>query len=72
MEYCNTLKFSPFEIELKLSNYTFFLYKAIETPKQGDTLLFDSNKYHALYIIRNHMHLDLKGEYLMEEDSCAL
>ena len=32
----------------------------------------EKNKYEALYIIRNHIHPDLKSEYRMEENPCAL
>jgi hypothetical protein len=28
--------------------------------------------YNALYIIRNHIHPDLKSEYVMEEESSML
>jgi hypothetical protein len=29
--------------------------------------LLDPFKYNILYIIRNHLHVDLKSEYVMEE-----
>ena len=32
----------------------------------------EKNKYEAFYIIRNHIHLDLKSEYRMEENPRAL
>jgi len=48
------------------------MYKATDTPKQGDAPLSEPSKHHALYIIRNHIHSDLKAEYLMEEDPRAL
>ena len=34
--------------------------------------MMEKNKYEALYIIRNHIHPDLKSEYRMEENPCAL
>jgi len=34
--------------------------------------MIEKNKYEALYIIRNHIHPDLKSEYRMEENPCAL
>jgi len=34
--------------------------------------LTEKNKYEALYIIRNHIHPDLKSEYRMEENPRAL
>ena len=36
-------------------------------PQQGVAPLTEQQKYGALYIIRNHIHPDLKSEYLMEE-----
>jgi hypothetical protein len=48
------------------------MFKAIEAPKEGEVALPEPNKYYALFIIRNHIHLDLKAEYLMEEDLWAL
>jgi hypothetical protein len=32
----------------------------------------DTYKYHALYIIQNHLHPDLKSEYVMEEEPDSL
>jgi hypothetical protein len=48
------------------------LYSAILAPQEGVPLLADNFKSNALFIIRNHIHPDLKAEYLMEEDSRAL
>jgi hypothetical protein len=49
------------------------MYSAIEAPKQGEAnKLTDAQNCHALYIIRNNIHLDLKAEYMMEEDPRAL
>jgi hypothetical protein len=48
------------------------LYSAISTPQEGVASLVDNFKYNALFIIRNHIHPDLKAEYLMEEDPRAL
>jgi hypothetical protein len=33
-----------------------------------EVAFLDKYKYQALFIIRNHLHLDLKAEYVMEED----
>jgi hypothetical protein len=35
-------------------------------------LLLDPFKYNALYIIRNHLHIDLKSEYVMKEEPNVL
>jgi hypothetical protein len=34
--------------------------------------LLEPFKYNALYIIRNHLHIDLKSEYVMEEEPNVL
>ena len=38
-----------------------------DPPQDGVVQLTDQQKYTALYIIRHHIHPDLKSEYLMEE-----
>ena len=48
------------------------MFKTIEAPKDGVAALPKTTKYHGLYIIRNHIHVDIKAEYLMEEDLRAL
>jgi hypothetical protein len=37
-------------------------------PEKGAQALQEKSKYEALYIIRNHIHPDLKSEYMMEEN----
>ncbi|XP_021314598.1 uncharacterized protein LOC8055081 [Sorghum bicolor] len=64
--------FPTWAMDLKVSLSLRGMYRAIDTPKQGDAPLSEPSKYHALYIIRNHIHSDLKAEYLMEEDPRAL
>jgi hypothetical protein len=48
------------------------MYEAIAPPQQGVDPLAESLNYNALFIIRNHIHPDLKAEYLIEEDPRAL
>ena len=48
------------------------MYQAITAPQQGVAPLAEHLKYNALFIITNHIHPDLKAEYLMKEDPCAL
>jgi hypothetical protein len=48
------------------------MFKVIEAPKEGEAALPEPNKYHALFMIRNQIFLDLKAEYMMEEDPQAL
>ena len=38
-----------------------------DPPQAGVAQLTKQHKYGALYLIRNHIHPDLKSEYLMEE-----
>jgi hypothetical protein len=64
--------FPRWAMNLKVSLSLRGMFKAIKAPKEGATALSEPNKYHALFIIRNHIHPDLKAEYLMEEDPRAL
>jgi hypothetical protein len=64
--------FPTWAMDLKVSLSLCVMFKAIEAPKEGEAALPEPNKYHALFIIRNHIHPDLKVEYLMEEDPWAL
>ena len=44
------------------------LLSALTPPAQRDEELSDQFKYNALYILRHHLHRDLKAEYVMEEE----
>jgi hypothetical protein len=44
------------------------VYKAILPPEERTVALLDPFKYNVLYIIRNHLHVDLKSEYVMEKE----
>jgi hypothetical protein len=48
------------------------VYEAILPPEEWIVQLLDPFKYNALYIIRNHLHVDLKSEYVMEEEPQVL
>jgi hypothetical protein len=48
------------------------VYEAISPPEERIVPLLDPFKYNALYIIRNHLHVDLKSEYVMKEESNVL
>jgi hypothetical protein len=48
------------------------MYEAIVPPAEVIVQLLDPYKYNALYIIRNHIHPDLKSEYVMEEQPSSL
>jgi hypothetical protein len=48
------------------------VYEAILPPEESTVPLFVPFKYNTLYIIRNHLHIDLKLEYVMEEEPNVL
>jgi hypothetical protein len=48
------------------------VYEVILPPEERTVPLLDAFKYNALYIIRNHLHVDLKSEYVMKEEPNVL
>jgi hypothetical protein len=48
------------------------VYEAILPPEERIVPLLNPFKYNVLYIIRNHLHIDLKSEYVMEEEPNVL
>ena len=64
--------FPTLAMDLKVSLSLRGMYEAIAPPQEGVAPLAAPLKYNALFIIRNHIHPDLKAEYLMEEDPRAL
>jgi hypothetical protein len=48
------------------------MHEAIVPLTERIVPLLDPYKYNALYIIRNHIHPDLKSEYVMEEEPSML
>jgi hypothetical protein len=64
--------FTTWAMDHKVSLSLRGLYQAIAPPQQGVDALTDPHKYNALFIIRNHIHQDLKAEYILEEDPRAL
>ena len=59
-------------MDVKVSLASRGLSAALQPPIEGQVPITDLHKYNALYIIRNHIHIDLKLEYLMEEDPYTL
>jgi hypothetical protein len=59
-------------MDVKISLALRGVYEAILPPKEKTAQLLDPFKYNALYIIRNHLHVDLKSEYVMEEEPHVL
>jgi hypothetical protein len=41
-------------------------------PTEREAVFLDTYKYQTLYIIWNHLHPDLKSEYVMEEELHSL
>jgi hypothetical protein len=55
-------------MDVKISLTLHEVYEVILPPEERTVPLLDSFKYNALYIIRNHLHVDLKSEYVMKEE----
>jgi hypothetical protein len=51
-------------MDVKISLTLHGVYEAILPPEERTVPLLDPFKYNALYIIRNHLHVDLKSEYV--------
>jgi hypothetical protein len=56
-------------MDVKISLALHGVHEAILSPEERIVLLLEPFKYNALYIIRNHLHIDLKSEYVIEEPS---
>jgi hypothetical protein len=48
------------------------MYKAIVPPADKQQELPPTHQYNDLYIIRHHIHPDLKSEYVLEEELSVL
>jgi hypothetical protein len=48
------------------------MYEAIVPHVERIVQLLDTYKYNVLYIIMNHIHPDMKSEYVMEEEPSTL
>jgi hypothetical protein len=59
-------------MNIKISLALHGVYEAILSSEERTIPLLDPFKYNALYIIRNHLHIDLKSEYVMEEEPNVL
>ena len=55
-------------VDVKVSLSWRGLYRAVAPPQEGVAPLDDQYVFSALYIIRSHIHPDLKAEYLLEEN----
>jgi hypothetical protein len=59
-------------MDVKISLALCVVYEAILPLEERTVALFDPLKYTALYIKRNHLHVDLKYEYVIEEEPHVL
>jgi hypothetical protein len=59
-------------MDIKISLTLCGVYEAILPPEERTVPLLDPFKYNVLYIIRNHLHVDLKSEYVIEEEPNVL
>jgi hypothetical protein len=48
------------------------MYDAIIPPADRQQELPPTHKYNTLYIIRHHIHPDLKSEYVLKEEPSVL
>jgi hypothetical protein len=58
------------DIKISLSFHGILL--ALTPPVEREATFLHIYKYQALFIIQNHLHPDLKSEYVMEEDPHSL
>jgi hypothetical protein len=59
-------------MDVKISLTLHEMYKAIVPPTERIVPLLEPFKCNVLYIIWNHIHPDLKSEYVMEEEPSTL
>jgi uncharacterized protein YdiU (UPF0061 family) len=59
-------------MDIKISLALRGMYEAIVSPADRQQELTPTHQYNALYIIRHHIHSDLKSEYVLEEEPSVL
>ena len=64
--------FSQWATDIKVSLSTRGLYQCLTPPGPNDPLISDAIKYGVVFTIRNHIHPDLKSEYMLEMDPLRL
>jgi hypothetical protein len=55
-------------LDVKISLAFCGILSALTSPAEREEAFLYTYKYQALFIIRNHLHHDLKSEYMMEEE----
>jgi hypothetical protein len=59
-------------LDVKISLAFRWIIAALTPSAEGEAAFLHTYKYQTLYIIRNHLHPDLKSEYVMEEEPHSL
>jgi hypothetical protein len=60
--------YPTWSLDVKISLAFRGIMAALTPPAEREAAFMDTFKYQALYIIQNHLHPDLKSEYVMEEE----
>jgi hypothetical protein len=60
--------YPTWSLDVKISLAFRGIMAALTPPVEREAAFMDTFKYQALYIIQNHLHPDLKSEYVMEEE----
>jgi hypothetical protein len=55
-------------LDVKISLTFHGILSALSPPAEREAAFLETYKFQALFIIRNHLHSDLKSEYVMEEE----
>jgi hypothetical protein len=64
--------YPTFALNVKISLAFWGILPALSPPMDREEAFSDTYKYQALFIIQNHLHPNLKSEYVMEEESHSL
>jgi hypothetical protein len=59
-------------MDIKISLVFRWMYETIVPHADRQQELPPTHQYNALYIIRHHIHPDLKSKYVLEEESSVL
>jgi hypothetical protein len=59
-------------LDVKITLAFHGIMAALTPPVEREAAFLDTYKYQALYVIRNHLHIDLKPEYVMKEEPHSL
>jgi hypothetical protein len=54
-------------LDVNISLVFYGTLSALSPPVEREAAFLETYKFQALFIIRNHLHSDLKSEYVMEE-----